>query len=248
MLQTGVIELADGAWSSPVVLAAQEGRPDRFCVDFSKVNGVTKADAFPIPRLEGCIDQVGCAQFITKVDLLKGYFQVPLTERASEVSAFVMHEGLYRFKVLPFGMKNAPATFQRLMNSVMKGLRNTVTYIDDVVTFSETWDDHAKQLRDLFEALRAAGVVVNLPKCKFGKGTVTYLGHQVGCGTVLPQAAKVQAILDFPVPHTRIQLMWILGMCEFYRWFVPNFAAITGPLTNERCQVEMVRGVSGRFC
>lgn len=82
MLQIGVIEPADGAWSSPVVLAAQEGRADRFCVDFRKVNSVTKSDAFPIPRLEDCIDQVGCAQFVTKVDLLKGYFQVPLTPRA----------------------------------------------------------------------------------------------------------------------------------------------------------------------
>lgn len=129
MLQIGVIEPADSAWSSTVVFAAQEGKADRFCVDYRKPNSVTKADAFPIPRLEDCIDQVGQAQYVTKVDLLKGYFHVPLTERASEILAFVTHNGLYRFRVLPFVMKNVPATFQRLMNSVARGLKNTVTYL-----------------------------------------------------------------------------------------------------------------------
>ena len=232
MLQIGVIERADSPWSSPVVLAAQEGRADRLCVDYRKVNGVTKGDAFPIPRLEDCIDQVGHAKYVTKVDLLKGYFQVPLTERASEISAFVTHDGLYRFKVLPFGMKNAPATFQRLMNAVTQGLGNTVTYLDDVVTYSDTWDEHVVHIRALLERLAEAGLVVNLSKCEFGKGRVTYLGHQVGCGAVLPRAAKVQAIVNFPTPRTRTQLMRVLGMCGFYRRFVPNFAAVTAPLTN----------------
>ena len=232
MLQIGVIEQADSPWSSPVVLAAQEGRADRFCVDFRKVNGVTKGDAFPIPRLEDCIDQGGHAKYVTKIDLLKGYFQVHLTERASEISAFVTHDGLYQFKVLPFGMKNAPATFQRLMNAVTQELGNTVTYLDDVVTYSDTWDEHVVHIRALLERLAEAGLVVNLSKCEFGKGRVTYLGHQVRCGAVLPRAAKVQAIVNFPSPRTRTQLMRVLGMCGFYRRIVPNFAAVTASLTN----------------
>ena len=126
MMRIGVIEPSDSPWSSPVVLVAQEGRADRFCVDFRRVNVVTKGDAFPLPRLEDCIDQVGQKKFVTKIDLLKGYFQVPLTERAKEVSAFVTPDGLYQFRVMPFGMKNAPATFQRLMNSLTQGLGNTV--------------------------------------------------------------------------------------------------------------------------
>ncbi len=129
-------------------------------------------------------------------------------------------------------MKNAPATFQRLMNLVTSGLENTVAYLDDVVCYSALWSDHMKHIKQLFERLNQAGLVVNLPKCEIGKGQVTYLEHQVGQGSVRPRTAKVQAILDLPVPKTKWQLMRLLGMCGFYRRFVPNFAAVTSPLTN----------------
>lgn len=115
------------------------------CIDFRKVNNVTKTDAYPIPRLEDCIDKIGNAHFVSKFDLLKGYWQVPLTDRAKSVSAFVTSEALYLCRVLPFCMKNAPATFQRLMNRVTTGLKNVVTYIDDVV-HSSSWSDHLSQI------------------------------------------------------------------------------------------------------
>lgn len=232
MIDIGAIEPAQSEWSSPVVLIPKPDGSVRFCIDFRKVNSVTRTDAFPIPRLEDCIDQIGKAQFVTKLDLLKGYWQVPLSDHAKTVSAFVTSHGLYRCLVLPFGMKNAPASFQRLMNQVTVGLDNVVTYIDDLVAYSFSWADHLVHLGQLFERLEEAGLVVNLPKCELGKGQVTYLGHRVGHGEVLPKAAKIQAILDFPVPQTRRQLMRVLGMCGFYRKFVPNFAAITAPLTN----------------
>ena len=146
------------------------------------------------------------------------------------MSAFVTPECLYRCQVLPFGMKNAPATFQRLMNFVTSGLQNTVTYLDDVVCYSSSRPDHMTRMKQLFERLRQAGLVINLPKCEIGK--VTYLGHQLGQGSVRPRTAKVQAILDLPVTKTKRQLMRWLGMCGFYRCFVPNFAAVTTPLTN----------------
>ena len=147
-------------------------------------------------------------------------------------------------------MKNAPASFQRLMNRVTAGLTNTVTYIDDVVVYSNLWPDHIQHIEQLFERLGKADLVVNLPKCELGKGQVTYLGHQVGQGSVLPRAAKIQAILDVPTPNTHRQLMRILGMCGFYRRFIANFAAVTEPLTNllrkcvkfswsERCQIAL---------
>lgn len=187
---------------------------------------------------------------MSKFDLLKGYWQVPLSDHAKEVSAFVTPEGLYRCLVLPFGMKNAPASFQRLMNFVTSGLSNVLTYIDDVVVYSGTWSEHLCHIEQLFVRLEEAGLVINLPTCELGKGQVTYLGHQVGQGLVSPRAAKVQAILDIPAPQTCRQLMRLLGMCGFYRKFVPNFAAATEPLTNllqkgvkflwsERCQTAL---------
>ncbi|KAL2099462.1 hypothetical protein ACEWY4_005942 [Coilia grayii] len=232
MLEIGVVEPSHSEWSSPIVLIPKPDRSARFCIDYRKVNAVAKTDAFPIPRLEDCIDQIGKAKFVSKVDLLKGYWQVPLSDHAKEVSAFVTPDGLYQCCTLPLGMKNAPACFQRLMNQVTSGLSNVVTYIDDVVSFSDTWEDHVHHIKQLFGRLEAAGLVVNLRKCERGKGQVTYLGHQVGQRSVLPRAAKIQAILDLPAPHTRRQLMRLLGMCGFYRKFVPNFASITEPLTN----------------
>uniref|UniRef100_A0A3B1IC10 ribonuclease H n=1 Tax=Astyanax mexicanus TaxID=7994 RepID=A0A3B1IC10_ASTMX len=232
MQEIGVIEPGQSDWSSPVVLVPKPDGTVRFCVDYRKVNLVTKSDTFPIPRLDDCIDRIGKAKCVSKLDLLKGYWQVPLSDRAQKVSAFVTPEGLYCCKVLPFGMKNAPATFQRLMNQITAGLANVVIYLDDAVVHSESWQDHVKHLRELFQRLHEAQLVVNLPKCELGKGQVTYLGHQVGQGKVIPRQAKVQAILDLPCPRTRRELMRVLGMCGFYRRFVPNFSAVTEPLTH----------------
>ncbi|KAL2086009.1 hypothetical protein ACEWY4_019329 [Coilia grayii] len=179
MVDIGAVESSQSAWSSPVVLIPKSDGSTRFCIDYRKVNTVTKTDAYPIPRLEDCIDQIGKAEFVTKLDLLKGYWQVPLSDHAKDVSAFVTPQGLFRCLVLPFGMKNSPATFQRLMNQVTSGLDNVVAYIDDLIAFSFSWADHVVHLGQLFDRLESAGLVVNLPKCELGKARVTYLGHQV---------------------------------------------------------------------
>ena len=234
MLEIGAIEPAVSDWSSPVVSVAKEGGEQRLCIDYQKVNAVIRTDAYPIPRIEDCIDCIGRAYYVSQFDLLKGYWQVPLTDRAKEVSAFTTHNALYRCCVLPFGMKNAPASFQRLMNQVTMGLNSVVTYLDDVVVFSDSWEGHVDHIRELFACLTEASLVVNLSKCEFGQGQVMYLGHRVGRGEVLPRLAKVKAIMDFPAPRICRQLMRILEMCGFYHTFVPNFAfaTITAPLTD----------------
>ncbi|XP_030839510.1 uncharacterized protein LOC763830 [Strongylocentrotus purpuratus] len=232
MLDCGIVEPSQSCWSSPVVLVPKPDGSQRFCIDYRKVNAVTKPDSFPLPRIEDCIDQVGSAKFITKLDLMKGYWQVPLSRRAKEVSAFVTPQGLFQCRVMPFGMRNAPATFQRLMTDVIAGLDNVVVYIDDILVFSDTWSDHLAYLRDLFDRLTKAGLVVNLAKCEFAKATVTYLGHEVGRGHVVPRQAKVQAIVEFPAPSSKKEVMRFLGMCGFYRKFVPNFSDLVAPLTD----------------
>ena len=110
---------------------------------------MTKSDSYPIPRVNDCIDQIGHTQYISKVDLLKGYWQVPLTELAKKISAFVTPDRLYQYTVMLFGMKNAPATYQRMINIVVSGLQGCVAYIDDLVLYSDSWDQHVKQLCDL---------------------------------------------------------------------------------------------------
>ena len=163
--------------------------------------------------------------------MLKGFWQVPLTERAKEISAFVTPDGLFQYKVMPFGMKNSPATFQRLINQVISGLTGCDAYIDDVIVYSATWSEHVEIMCKLFEKLSDAKLTVNLCKCEFGKATVTFLGHVVGQGNVKHVIAKVKAICEFPVPKGKKQLMRFLGMAGYYRKFCPNFSTIAEPLT-----------------
>ena len=161
--------------------------------------------------------------YISKFDLLKGYWQIPLTDRAKEISAFTIPGGLYQYQVMPFGLKNAPGSFQRLMHEVKYGLPNTDVYIDDVIVFSDNWEDHMIFVRNLFARLYLYHLTVNLPKSEFGKASVIYLGHLVGHGKVAPIEAKVQAIHDVPPPTTKKALMRFLGMAGYYRKFCRNF-------------------------
>lgn len=232
MLDHDLIEPSCSPWSSPVVLVKKEGGQHRLCFDYRKVNAVTKTDSFPLPRVEDCIDRVGSAKFITKLDLLKGYWQIGLSPRARQISAFVTGDGLYECKVMPFGMKNAAATFQRLMNRITQELEGCIVYIDDLIIFSDDWETHLKRLEALFQALRKAGLVVNLKKSDFAQAKVIYLGHEVGMGKVAPKRANVEAVTDFPAPQNRRGVRRFLGMVGYYRRFIKNFSEIATPLTN----------------
>lgn len=233
MIKHGIAEPSCSPWSSPCILVPKANTTaKRFCSDFRKLNRVTKPDSYPIPRMDDCVDRVGSAQYVSKFDLLKGYWQVPLTQRAKEYAAFVIPDGLFAYRRMPFGLRNAGATFQRLMNIVLRGLDNVEAYIDDVVVFSESWSDHLKHVRGLFERLKEANLTVNLSKSEIAQATVTYLGKIVGQGKVRPVSAKVDAILEFPVPTTRRELKRFLGMAGYYRAFCRNFSQIATRLTD----------------
>ena len=186
MLDNDIIEPSSSAWSSPCLLVPKPDKTFRLVTDFRKINAISKSDSYPIPRVFDCIDRIGNARFVSKFDLLKGYWQVPLTKRAREVSAFVTPDGLYQYKVMPFGMKNAPATFQRMINNVIKGLDYCYAYIDDLIVCSDSCSDHMKHLKGTFDRLLTANLTDNLGKSEFCKATVDYLGHTVGQGQVKP--------------------------------------------------------------
>ena len=164
MLKNDIIEESQSNWSSPCILVPKHDGGFRFCTDFRKVNDKTKSDSFPIPRIADCIDQIGNAKFVSTFDMLKGYWQVPLTQRAREISAFVTPSGLYQYKVMPFGMKNAPATFQRMVNKLVRDIDGCEGYIDDVVIFSDNWSDHICQIERFFQIMREAKLTINLIK------------------------------------------------------------------------------------
>jgi hypothetical protein len=232
MLEGGLIEPSESPWSSPCILVPKKDGGWRFCTDFRKVNTLTASDSFPLPRIEDCVDSIGQAKFVTKLDLLKGYWQVPLTDRAKLISAFVTPEGSWQYKVMPFGMKNAPSTFQRLMNKVINGLEGCRVYLDDLVIFADSWSQHLDRLHALFARLRQAKLTINLIKSEIGQAQVVYLGYVVGQGHLRPINAKVQAIVDFPPPTSPKEVRRFLGMVGYYRKFCQNFAEVALPLTN----------------
>ena len=229
MLKNNIIEPSQSEWSSPCVLVPKSDGTFWFCTDFRKLNVVTKADSYPLPRVEDCIDHVGKAQYVTTLDLLKGYWQIPLTERAKRLSAFVTSKGLYQYRVMLFGMRNAPATFQRMINQIVGGLDGCEAYIDDVIVYCNTWKEHLTQLQGLLSRFSEANLT---SKSEFGHAELTFLGHIVGNGQVKPTSAKIQAIVNYCTPKDKQELMHFLGMAGYYRRFCCNFSLITAPLTN----------------
>ena len=212
MLKNDIIEESQSNWISPCILVPKHDGGFRFCTDFRKVNDKTKSDSFPIPRIADCIDQIGNTKYVSTFDMLKGYWQVPLTQRARQISAFVTPSGFYQYKVMPFGMKNAPATFQRMVNKLVQDIDGCEGYIDDVVIFSDIWSDHIRQIKRFFQIMREAKLTINLMKSELGKATVKYLGHIVGQGQVRPLDAKIQTIVKYPIPTSRKDLARFLGM------------------------------------
>ena len=144
MLENDFIQPSNSSWSSSCILVPKPDRSYRMCTDYRKVNSVTKTETFPIARMDDCIDKVGKAKYVRKFDLLKGFWQVPLTDRANEISGFVTPYGLYQYKVMPFGMKNSPASFQRLINKVIADHEGCEAYIDDVIIYNDTWEEHLR--------------------------------------------------------------------------------------------------------
>lgn len=218
-------------WASPCLLVPKEGGQLRLCVDYRRLNNVTRPDAYPLPRIDDLIDTVGHSNYISKIDLNKGFHQIPLTENAQTISAFVTPFGLYEYKVMPFGMRNSPGTFQRIMNYLFQDLEDVQVYLDDIIVYSDTWFNHIHRLADVLQRLQDAHLTIKLSKTVFCSALVTYLGHEVGKGRVRPKSANVEAILAYPTPDTKKSLMRFLGMAGFYRRYCPNFSAVVAPLT-----------------
>ena len=233
MLKADVIRPSVSPWASPIVLVTKKDGDVRFCVDYRKLNQVAKFDAYPMPRTEELIDTIGPAEVISTLDLAKGYWQIPMDEGSKEKTAFTTPFGLYEFQVMPFGLHSAPATFQRMMNYVLRDCWSFArAYIDDIVIFSRSWQEHIGHLRQVFNCLQEAQLTVNLSKCQFGKSEVHYLGHVIGRGTVKPDPQKLEAVNSYPVPVSKKEVRAFLGLAGYYRRFVPHFATIAELLTD----------------
>ena len=233
MTQLGVIEHSDSPWASPVVLVPKKDGTTRFCVDYRRLNERTTTDAYPMPRVDELLDRIARGRYLTTIDLCKGYWQIPLAEDAIPKSAFVTPFGLYQFKVMPFGMKNAPATFQRMVDRLLDGFQEfACAYLDDIAIYSGSWEEHLVHVGVVLDKIRAAGLTLKPEKCHLGMAEVQYLGHRVGCGSQRPEPAKVEAVANWPTPTTKTQVLAFLGTAGYYRRFVPDYSTIAKPLTD----------------
>ena len=232
LLENGLAAPSTSPWASPCLLVKKEDGSPRLCTDYRRLNRVTVEDPYPMKRIDDLVDQVSGAKFLTSLDLLKGYWQVGLTDRAREASAFVTPDGHYEYLVMPFGMRNSSATFQSLVDRLVSGLEGVTAYVDDLLVVADSWEDHLQRLRALFSKLAEANLTINLAKCEFAASTVRYLGHRVGHGGIRPLDAKVADVLNFKAPKTRKGLRSFLGLIGFYRRFCKDFAQVASPLTD----------------
>ena len=231
MLQQGIIKPSKSAWSSPIVLVTKPDNSIRICIDYRKVNNISLSDNYPIPRISEVFEKIGNAKYMSQFDLTKGYYQIPLSDDTKEKSAFVTPFGLYEFEVMPFGMKTSPATFVRLMDRVLDGYASAVAYFDDIIVFSDSWDEHIVHLKDILDKLKGAGLTVRPSKCKLAASEILCLGHIVGSGKIRPDPKKIMAMKEFPLPLNKKNLRSFLGLTGYYRSHIKDYAQITVPLT-----------------
>jgi hypothetical protein len=234
MLEKDIIEPSDSPWSSPVVLVAKKDGSTRFCVDFRKLNKSTLKDAYPIPKPDEQLNALVDSKYFSSIDLTSGFWQIEMHSGDKEKTAFCIKNGLYQFKVMPMGLTNAPLTFQRCMDNILRTVnwKKCLCFFDDILVFGRTFDEHLARLAEVISIIQAANLKINLNKCKFGLTETTFLGHLITGDGIKPDPSKVQAIINIQQPTSVTQVKSFIGICSYYRRFIPKFSEIAQPLFN----------------
>jgi hypothetical protein len=232
MLEWKVIEPCQGPWASPVVVVKKKTGDLRFCVDYRDVNDQTIPIAYPMPSIAEIFDAMQKAKWMTSYDLDRGYWQVEMAPEDRDKTAFVTRRGLFRFIKMPFGLKNAPATFQQLMDYVLRDYigKFVQVYIDDINIYSETFEDHLKHIRLVNQKLREAGLKLKKKKCFFMKKKLEFLGHVITRNGLEVDPKKIDKVKNWPVPTKRKEVQRFMGFVNYYRRFIPYIATIAKPL------------------
>ena len=231
MLKLGVIEPSSSPYASPIVLVRKPDGTNRVCVDFRKLNKITVFDPEPMPQISQIFSKLKGDRFFSTFDVTKGYWSIPMREQDKLYTAFVTHKGLFQFTVMPFGLVNAPATFNRMMRRILSNAESLDSYVDDVLLHTVTWEQQLCAMHDFFVRVCNAGLTLKPSKCHIGYDAVPYLGHKVGTGHLEPKAELVEKIAKVQRPKTKSELRSFMGLMNYYRQFIPNFATIAEVLT-----------------
>lgn len=239
MLQQKIIQPSESPWSSPIwivpkKLDASGQQKWRLVVDYRKLNEKTISDRYPIPNISDVLDKLGRCLYFTTLDLASGFHQIEMHPDDIEKTAFTVENGHYEYRRMPFGLKNAPSTFQRAMEKILRGLINEicVVYMDDIIIFSTSLQEHISNIEKVFQRLREANFKIQLDKSEFLKHETAYLGHIITPDGIKPNPDKVHAIKNFPIPTSTKEIKSFLGLLGYYRKFIPNFSKLTKPLTS----------------
>lgn len=238
MEEQGIIRKSCSRYASPLIVVPKKvdnsgEKKYRLVIDYRKLNEITIDDKYPLPNIDAILDKLGRAQYFTTLDLAKGYHQILIKEEDREKTAFVTPHGLYEFVRMPFGLKNAPATFQRLMNETLRDFINKtcVVYLDDILIFSTSLKEHIKSLTDIFTVLEKANLRIQIDKCNFLKKETEFLGHILTKEGIKPNPNKIKTIQELTLPKTEKQIKSFLGLTGYYRKFVKDYAKVAQPMT-----------------
>ena len=234
LLETNKIRPSKSPYGAPVLFVKKKNGDLRLCVDYRALNKLTIKNNYPLPRIDDCFDRLAGMKYFSKIDFTSGYHQCRIAENDIHKTAFRTRYGHYEFMVLPFGLCNAPATFQRLMHEIFWEFLDEflVIYLDDIIVFSKTEEEHLEHLRKVFEVIRKNQLYIQPEKCEFLAERVEFLGHFISADGIEMDPKKVQTIVDWPPLRNRQEVMSFLGLANYYRRFVPAFSAIAKPISD----------------
>eukprot|EP01129_Flabellula_baltica_P005312 TRINITY_DN1914_c0_g1_i1.p1 TRINITY_DN1914_c0_g1~~TRINITY_DN1914_c0_g1_i1.p1 ORF type:complete len:1797 (-),score=243.90 TRINITY_DN1914_c0_g1_i1:39-5429(-) len=251
-LRRGLIEHSNSPYSSPIVLIKKSNGSWRFCCDFRKLNNATVGDAYPIPKIEDIMSMLKGAEYFSSLDFKTGFYHLRIAEEDREKTAFSSPFGFFQWIAMPMGLKNAPASFQRAMEAIFASFLYTyvLIYIDDIIIFSKSFDDHLLHIGNVLDVIIEKKLVLNFSKCRFATSTIKYLGHVVSRGFIGPNPEKVSTITSYDVPDSKSKLKNFLGVLNYFRKFIPEYATRSRHLydaTRHDCKFKWTAEMTEEF-